>query len=236
METSLHRELKHLYAETAEQTEVAVDGFRIDALGKGCLVEIQHGSLAAIRDKVRRLLESHRVLVVKPIILQRRLLKWSTVDAPPTSRLSPKRGSPLDLFDELVFFTRVFPHPNLTIEAPLVEIEEWRRPAPVPKRRRRWQRDYVVEDRKLVTVRETLRVHTAQDLLSLLSVDLPARFTTADLSLLLGVARWRAQRIAYCLRHAGICESKGKSGRSWLYDLVEKPRPPKGRSRSRKRA
>jgi hypothetical protein len=146
METSLHRELKHLYAETAEQTEVAVDGFRIDAVGKGCLVEIQHGSLAAIRDKVRRLLESHRVLVVKPIILQRRLLKWSTVDAPPTSRLSPKRGGPLDLFDELVFFTRVFPHPNLTIEAPLVEIEEWRRPAPVPKRRRRWQRNYVVED------------------------------------------------------------------------------------------
>ncbi len=41
-------------------------------------------------------------------------------------RLSPKRGTILDLFDDLVHFMRVFPHKRLTLEVPLVDIEEWR--------------------------------------------------------------------------------------------------------------
>ncbi len=41
--------------------------------------------------------------------------------------------------------TRIFPHPNLTLEVPLVEIAEYRRPGMA---RRRWRRDgdHVVED------------------------------------------------------------------------------------------
>ena len=39
------------------------------------LIEIQHGSLAAIRDKIRKLVENHRVLVVKPIVRQKLLVK-----------------------------------------------------------------------------------------------------------------------------------------------------------------
>ena len=69
----------------------------------------------------------HRVLVVKPIVLRKRLVKQ---DAPGgrvlDRRMSPKKGCVWDLFDELVYFTRVFPHRNLTLETPLVEIEEWR--------------------------------------------------------------------------------------------------------------
>ena len=45
----------------------------------------------------------------------------------------------LDLFEELVHFTRVFPHPRLTLEVVLVEIEEWRYPG--HGRRRRWRRE-----------------------------------------------------------------------------------------------
>ena len=58
METSLHRALKSLYAGDTAQTEVVLDKYRIDAISGGQLIEIQHGSLAAIRDKIRRLVES----------------------------------------------------------------------------------------------------------------------------------------------------------------------------------
>jgi len=51
-------------------------------------------------------------------------------------RLSPKRGQIVDLFDELVHFTRAFPHRRLTLEVPLVEVEERRYPG--HGRRRRW--------------------------------------------------------------------------------------------------
>jgi hypothetical protein len=115
METSLHRELKRLYAGPTARTEVVLDNYRIDAVSRGQLIEIQHGSLAAIRDKIRKLVENHRVLVVKPIVRQKLLVKQAAADGPALSRrLSPKRGALLDIFEELVYFTRVFPHPRLS--------------------------------------------------------------------------------------------------------------------------
>ena len=75
METTLHRELKAAYAPGEAQVEVPLGSYRIDVVHDGTLVEIQHGSLAAIRDKVRELVKRHRVLVVKPIVVRRRLVK-----------------------------------------------------------------------------------------------------------------------------------------------------------------
>ena len=57
------------------------------------------------------------------------------------------RGTFVDLFDELVHFTRVFPHPRLALEVVLVEIEEWRYPG---HGRRRWIRRGGDGDTRLV--------------------------------------------------------------------------------------
>ena len=62
METSLHRQLKQQYACDTATQEVKVGAFRIDVVNPDCLVEIQHGSLAAIRDKTARLLADQRLL------------------------------------------------------------------------------------------------------------------------------------------------------------------------------
>ena len=82
METSLHRDLKKLYAGADAQFEVALGDYRIDVTSGGRLVEIQHGPLTAIRDKVRALLEDYTVLVVKPIVVQKLLVKRSEKDGP----------------------------------------------------------------------------------------------------------------------------------------------------------
>ena len=75
METTLHRQLKALYAGTEARIEQRVAGYRIDAVRAGELIEIQHGGLAAIRTKIARLLEEHTVLVVKPLIARKQLVK-----------------------------------------------------------------------------------------------------------------------------------------------------------------
>ena len=77
METSLHRQLKEYYARSEARYEVPVDGFRIDVVNGKILVEIQHGSLAAIRNKLRQLLKRHTVHVVKPIVARKCLVKQS---------------------------------------------------------------------------------------------------------------------------------------------------------------
>jgi hypothetical protein len=221
METSLHRALKTLYADGDAQFEVSLGGFRIDAVSGGCLVEIQHGSLAAIRDKVQTLLRDHPVLVVKPIVVQKLLVKRAGKDGPVTGRrVSPKRGALLDLFDELVHFTGVFPHRRLTLEVPLVDIEEWRYPG--HGRRHRWRLDdYQVEDQKLVAVHATHRFQTAADLARLVERPMPQPFHTGHLAESLRVNRWSAQRIAYCFRQTGAVREVGKQGNARLYEFAD---------------
>lgn len=220
METSLHRQLKALYAGDEAQTEVPLESYRIDAVNGGELVEIQHGSLAAIRDKIAKLLKKHRVLVVKPLVAKKTLIKRDKKGGKVVDRrLSPKQGTILSLFDELVYFTRVFPHPNLTLEAPLVEVEEWRYPG--HGKRRRWRKgDHIVEDQQLVAVRETHRFRTTADLAELLPDELPTPFHTAHLAASLGVQRFIAQRIAYCLVKTGATLSVGKQRNARLYEFA----------------
>ena len=220
METSLHRDLKRLYAGETARTEVRIDGYRIDAVRDDQLVEIQHGSLAAIRDKIRRLLERHRVLVVKPLLARKTLVKQSGPDGPVVSRRqSPKRAQLLDVFDELVYFTRVFPHPRLTLEVVLVEIEEFRHPG--HGRRRRWRRgDHIVGDQRLVSVGESMLLRAAADLVRLLPARLPARFHSGDVAERLGIDRNVAQRIVYCLREMKAVEQVGKQGNALVYRLA----------------
>ncbi len=219
METTLHRQLKALYAGGEALVEQRLAGFRyrIDAVRGEELVEIQHGSLAAIRDKIAKLLASHRVLVVKPLVVRKTLVSLSRKGGKELGRkASPKRGTVLNIFDDLVYFTRVYPHPNLTLETPLVEIEERRYPG--HGKRRRWRKkDFVVEDQRLVAVVGVERFATHADLWRLIPAGLGEPFHTGELAESLGVRRWIAQRIAYCLRKTGAADVAGKTGNAWLY-------------------
>jgi hypothetical protein len=220
METTFHRQLKERYAPPGALLEQRVGRYRIDVVDGRRLVEIQISSLTAIRDKIAALVKEHNVLLVKPIVVEKHLVKrWRKGCRIVSRRRSPKRGTLVDLFDELVHFTRVFPHKRLTLEVPLVNIEEWRYPG---HGRRRWRRpnDFIVEDQLLLEVIEVHRFRRAADLCRLLPPGLPRPFHTGQLADGLGVQRWIAQRMAYCLRHMGAVETVGKQRGAWLYKPV----------------
>jgi len=220
METSLHRQLKERYAKKKGEMEVTLGDYRIDVVRNEQLIEIQHGSLAAIRDKIARLLEQHDITVVKPIVIRKQLIKQDERGGNVVSRrLSPKKGSKWDLFDELVYFTRVFPHPRLTLEVPFVEIEEWRFPGHGRRRRRR-ENDHQVEDQKLLAVKRTLRLVTNNDLRSLVPKSLPQPFHTGHLAKAAKIPRWVAQRVTYCFRKMGTAAQVGKEGNAHLYEFT----------------
>ncbi|MCR9116706.1 MAG: hypothetical protein NXI22_07120 [bacterium] len=225
MEFSLHRELKERYAGGAGQTEQSVGKYRIDAIVAGRLIEVQMGSLSAIRKKIAALLEDHRVLVIKPIIARKTIVKQKAKGGEVFSRRkSPKKGVALDIFAELMYFREIFPNPNLTIESPLIEIEEWRYPGRNKRRRRRRKNDFRIEDRKLVAQTEPsiLQLRTIRDLHQMLPADLPREFDTADLAGGLEIHRSDAQCIAYCLRHTGAAKIVRKQGNAHIYRLVNR--------------
>jgi hypothetical protein len=215
VETSLHRELKAFYCDDDAGREVLVRGFRIDAVVEGTLVEIQQASLAALRKKTRSLLETHTVVVVKPLSALKTIVRLKRRNGPVASRrTSPRHESMYDIFQDLVHFVDVFPHPRLTLEVLLTEQEETR----IPKRKR-WFRskDHVVADRRLVAIRSRRAFRTAADLAQLLPAGLEQHFTTADISGLAKIPRWLAQKMAYCLRQTGGITIAGKRRGAILY-------------------
>lgn len=237
MEFSLHRQLKEAYCSPADETEVSLGNYRIDVVTETALVEIQSSSLSAIRHKIQQLLKNHAVTVVKPIIGRKWILKQDRRGGKLLSkRLSPKKGNPLTVFDELVYFTKVFPHPRLTLETPVVSVEELRYPGHGRRRRRR-DNDFRVEDLRLVSIDHALTLRDTHDLLGLLPVDqLPAEFGTADLAEQLSIQRWVAQKIAYCLRETGAVEWVGKRGNAMIYRMSPKQKSQKAGRRSKRTA
>jgi hypothetical protein len=233
METELHRELKLLYAADATQTEIVLGEFRIDAISAtGELIEIQHASLGALRAKMRKLLsakEHHRVRIVKPIVAH----KWIvTLDGdtrlPLRRRLSPKRGQISDVFQDLVHFVELFPHPQLTLDVLLVDTEEVR----LPKAKQRFKRkNYHVQCQRLLETVSSISLRGASDLFQLLpDLQLPRKFDTAQLAQAIERPRWFAQKVAYCLRHTGGLKLAGKSGNSQLYSRAARKRGSKGQA------
>ncbi len=214
-ESTLHQQLKLLYAKSAERREVRVGDYRVDAISRGTLIEIQQSGLSAIRHKIQTLLQDHRVLVVKPIVATRMLRTRQNAQSEYAApRKSPYRGSWLDAFDELMHLFRVFPHPQLKIELLLVDIEEDR----TRKARYRFRRaDHVVDDRRLLQIRERCLLRTPADLEQLVPPFPAAPFTTAELALAWNVPRWTAQKIAWCFRTVGAWAPVGFSKRSVLY-------------------
>jgi hypothetical protein len=218
METTLHRQLKEYYAASGGLVEQRVGRFRIDVVRDRQLVEIQLAPLSSIRDKIAALVKKHDVLVVKPVIVRKHLVKLRRAGGREVSRRrSPKKRTLLDVFEELVHFTRVFPHRRLTLEVVLIEIEERRYPG---HGRRRWRRDndHLVEDQHLLEILETHQFRTAVDLCRMLPPALPRPFHTGHLAEGLSVDRWVAQRMAYCLRHTGAIKQVGKLRGAWLYE------------------
>jgi hypothetical protein len=213
MESTLHRQLKELYGPAqGGRTEVRIGGYRIDAIdAEGQLVEIQAAALSALRSKLERLLDDYLVRVIKPIPIIRRIVRREKTKGPDLScRKSPSRGELIDVFDDFIGLAKIFPHPNLTVEVLGVDLEEVR----MTRKRRR---DRVI-DRRLVEVISRTTLKTADDLWTLLPIGLDETpFTTLDCARKLGRSSAFAQRVAYCLRHAGAVEELGFQQRRRVY-------------------
>jgi len=216
METTLHRQLKTLYAGPAAACEVRLDSYRIDAIVDGQLIEIQQASLGALRAKVQRLLQQHPVLVVKPLFARKTIVRQKRRSKQIVSRrASPYRATVWDLFLDLVHFVTVFPHPRLTVEVVLAEIEEQR----WERKKNASRRDDKVIDRALVSLLGQHTFRTTDDLLALLPNEMPEQFTTSELATALDLPRWWAQKVAYCLRHTGALAAVRRGRAGWVYSL-----------------
>jgi hypothetical protein len=216
-ERHLHASLRAHYVQPGDQTEAAVDGYIVDILRDGLIIEVQTAHFSKIARKMRELVSRHRVRLVYPVPRDRWIIKMPRKKRDPVARRrSPKHGAAIDLFDELVSFPQLIAHPNFELEVVLIEEETvWRYDSPRRWRRRGW----VTVERRLLNVYETISLRTADDYLAMITQPLPGEFLTSDLAAAIARPRHLAQKAAYCLKHAGIIEKVGSRGNAILYAL-----------------
>ena len=220
-EKSLHAALKDWYAAPGDQAEQPVDGYVIDLIRGDELIEIQTRNFSAIKRKLAALLPQHAVRLVHPIPAQKWIVRLDGDGATVLSRRrSPKRGTLLDVFDELVSIPHLVAHPQFSLEVLLVEVEETRR----QDGRGSWRRrGWSIHDQELVGITSQHRFHGPSDYAALLPATLPEPFTSSRLAARLGVRHGQGQKIAYCLRHMGAIEIVGKQGNAYQYQRAVVP-------------
>lgn len=213
-EKPLHAALKRWYAQPGDLVEEPVDGYVIDLIRGDLLIEIQTRGFSSLRRKLPELLERHPVRLVHPIAARKWIMKVDGRGAVASRRRSPKRGAVIDVFGELVSIPDLLEHDGFELEVVLVDMEEvWRFDGRRGRRRRGW----IVDERRLVDVRERHVFESPADLCALLPGGLPESFTTAHLAHALDATRRLAQQMAYCLRATGVIEMCDKDGNSIVY-------------------
>src|SRR5688572_15058577 len=215
-EKPLHASLKQWYARPGDRFEVAVGGFVIDIVRDDLLIEIQTGNFAAIRSKLVRLVHSHQVRLIYPIVREKWIVRSPTAgDRGITRRKSPKCGRLEDLFWELVSIPQLLSNRNFSLEVLLINAEETR--LHLSKRRRR-RKGWVVEARRLLEVVDQRLFRETADWRKLLPEGMQS-FTSGDIATAVDTGRVLAQKIAYCLQKGGVIELIGRRGRANLYRL-----------------
>jgi hypothetical protein len=214
-EQPLHAALKHWYTRPGDVLEAALDGYIVDLLRGDHIIEIQTGSFASIRRKMRALSQRYRVTLVYPVAYERWILKLpATACGQPIRRKSPRRQSMNQLFQELVSFPDLLRCPNFSIEIVCIQAEEVQR---YDRRHGRRRRGWVIVERRLLGVLGRHVIAIPSDLWSLISWELPEPFQTLHLARVLHRPRWFAQKVAYCLRESGASTAVGKVRNAIVY-------------------
>jgi hypothetical protein len=215
-EGALHAQLKEWYRQPGDLLEQKVGGYVIDLVRGDQLVEFQTGGFAPLRKKLAALAEEHRVRLVAPIAVSRRIVRLSDDGEILSSRRSPRRGCLHDVFERLVSIPALVAHPNFELEVLLTHQEELRMFKPGRAYRRH---GWVVQGRTLLSVEESAVIASIDDAARLLPV-LAETFDTAELAAGSCIDRRLAQRMAYCLRAMGVIEPVGKRKGAVLYAVA----------------
>ena len=214
-EKPLHSSLKKWYLRPGDLVEVRVDKYIIDIVRDDVLIEIQTCSFPSIKSKVIDLVKSHKLRLVYPIAMEKWIIKLDQKTGGESQRRrSPRKGRITDIFGEMVSFPQLMTDSNFSIEVLLIREEEIRR----FDEKRNWRRKgWGIEERRLLEVLDRKLFERPEDWQDLIPEDIGESFTAKELAKTTGIEKPLAQKMAYCLRKAGVINLIDKKGHAHLY-------------------
>ena len=215
-ESSLHRALKFTYA--GRRTEKEVAGFVADGISaEGEFIEVQIGSFAPLKHKAAQFTRLGRLRIVYPVFIAKYIEVFESNGKRAYRRKSPRRGSPWDLFDALVYAPELPLTGGLAIELVLLDASEQR----IRDGKGSWRRKGVsIKDHQLLAVHERIRLEKLTDYLRFVPFTRTESFTSASLAEKAGIRRELAQKTLYVLTKLGIIEKTGKQRNTLVYRII----------------
>ncbi len=220
-EKTLHRVLKNYFESNPACQEIPFVGFIADIYNSEGIIEIQTSRFASMQDKLEAFLPLQPVTVVYPISK----VKWISWIEPDSGQIgnknrSPKEGKLFDVVPELVFIHSYLSHPNLTIRAVLLEIDEYRMLN--GRRSLSRKRGSTRFERMPVEIFEMYDFKTADDYISLIPFDSEREFTAKELA---AVMKFRGRAVSAMIKvlmKVGAIVRIGKRGNAYIYRITDR--------------
>jgi hypothetical protein len=216
-EQSLHRALKLRYSGIGGNIEVIRGAYVCDGINKkGEMIEVQTGSFGPLKKKIPELLLQGPVRIIHPIIVRKTLETWDDKGALLRRRKSPRKGTPWDLFNALIYAPELPLLPGLSLELALVEVLEKR----ILDGKGSWRRQGAsIADKSITEYHETMVFNAPGDYRRFLPFKKREPFTVKSLAEKAGIAPDIARKALYVLTRIGLAERTGKKGNAWVYQI-----------------
>jgi len=218
-ESSLHRTLKFRYAGPGGETEVETGEYVADGIRKdGEYIEIQTGSFAPLKKKVKEFAANGKVRIIHPIAVSKKIEVYGEDGAFLYSRKSPLKGCPWDLFDALLHAPELPLIKGITIEVVLADITEKRVKDGKGARRRK---GISIKDRELSAWHESFLLKKPADYLRFVPFKKNEEFTVSQLAERAKIDKEKAGKALYVLTKMKVVERIGKKGNAWMYKITK---------------
>jgi hypothetical protein len=189
------------------------------------MLEVQTGSFGPLKKKIPELLLQGPVRIIHPIIVRKTLETWDDKGAFHRRRKSPRKGTPWDLFNALIYAPELPLLPGLSLELALVDVLEKR----ILDGKGSWRRKGAsIADKSITEYHETMVFNAPRDYRRFLPFKKKEPFTVKNLAEKAGIAPDIARKTLYVLTRIGLAERAGKKGNAWVYQIASLSRKCKG--------
>lgn len=219
-EKTLHSALKYYYEPNEKSHEQMTEGYFADVKNEEGIIEVQTGSLGALKNKLAEYVKTADVTVVHPVIRKKTII-WIDADTFEATRArSSKVGRLEDAFGQLMYLGGVLKSPRLKVALPILDIEEQRLVTAVKRGRRVYEKldriPTALIDEAILTCPEDYLYFVPQALL-----DKAGGFTVAELKKASHYSDAAARGLLYTLMNMELI-AREREGRSYVYRLIRR--------------
>ena len=214
-EKKLHIMMKKYFEPDEEWHEVPTNGFIADIRRDGIITEIETNGFSGLKPKLAAYLPEYRVNLVYPLAAKK-YVSWIDTESGKISprRPSPKKQNAYDLLFELVRILPYVKNENLTVVAPLLEIDEYKLLDGWSYDKKRGAHRF---ERMPTDIYDIIVLSTDDDYRKYIPETCGDEFTVKDFAKGAKISESDTRAVIKVMEARGVLERSGKRGREYIY-------------------